>query len=233
MFFMCFACFIDRFVNFRKVSFSFSKVTSQYKKEEYISSVEINFQISCKFIFRDIHVCILSIRCFLCVLHVLLTDSSIFARFHWVSVKSNIPVQERRIHFQSSDQFSNLQLVYFQRYTRLYPVNTTFFVCFACFIDRFVNFRKVSFSFSKSNIIVQERRIHFQCRDQFSNLQLVYFQRYTRLYPVNTMFFMCFACFIDRFVNFRKVSFSFSKVTSQYKKEEYISSVEINFQISC
>ena len=105
--------------------------------------------------------------------------------------------------FQCSDQFSNLQLVYFQRYTRLYPVNTMFFMCFACFIDRFVNFRKVSFSFSKSNIPIQERRIHFQCNDQFSNLQLFYFQRYTRIYLVNTMFFMCFACFIDRFVNFR------------------------------
>ena len=46
------------------------------------------------------------------------------------------------------------------------------------------------------------------------------------------MFFMYFACFIDRFVNFRKVSLSFSKVTSQYKKEEYISSVVINFEIS-
>ena len=87
MFFVCFACFIDRFVNFRQVSLSFSKVTSQCKKEEYISSLVTNFKISSWFVFRDIHVCILSIRCFLCVLHVLLTDSSIFARFHWVSVK--------------------------------------------------------------------------------------------------------------------------------------------------
>ena len=117
------------------------KVTSQYKKEENISSVVTHFQIPSRFIFRDIYVCILSIRCFLFVLHVLLTDSSIFARFHWVSVKSDISVQERRIHFQSRHQFSNLQLVYFQRYTRLYPVNTMFFMCFACFIDRFVNFR--------------------------------------------------------------------------------------------
>ena len=116
------------------------KVTSQCKKEEYISSLVTNVQISRWFIFRDIHVCILSIQCFLCVLHVLLTDSSIFARFHWVSVKY-IRVQERRIHFKFSDQFSNLQLVYFQRYTRLYPVNAMFFVCFACFSHKFVNFR--------------------------------------------------------------------------------------------
>ena len=66
---------------------SFSKSTSQYKKEEYISSLVTNFQISSLFIFGDIHVCILSIRCFLCVLHVLLKASSIFAKFHWVSVK--------------------------------------------------------------------------------------------------------------------------------------------------
>ena len=70
------------------------KVTSLYKKEEYISSLVTNFQISSCFIFRDIHVCILSIRCFLCVLHVLLTDSSIFARFH--SVSRRITSQEKK-----------------------------------------------------------------------------------------------------------------------------------------
>ena len=141
----CFLCVLHVLLTYSSIFCRFYwvsvKVTSQYKKEEYISSLVTNFQISSWFIFRDIHVCILSIRCFLCVLHVLLTDSSIFARFHWVSVKSNIPVQERRIHFQSSDPFSNLQLVYFQRYTRLYLVNTMFFMCFACFIDIFVNFR--------------------------------------------------------------------------------------------
>ena len=140
----CFLCVLHVLVTnssiFARFHWVSVKVTSQCKKEEYISSLVINFQISSWFVFRDIHVCILSIRCFLCVLHVLLTDSSIFARFHWVSVKY-IRVQERRIHFKFSDQFSNLQLVCFQRYTRLYPVNTMFFVCFACFIDRFVNFR--------------------------------------------------------------------------------------------
>ena len=70
------------------------KVTSLYKKEEYISSLVTNFQISSCFIFRDIHVCILSIRCFLCVLHVLLTDSSIFSRFH--SVSRRITSQEKK-----------------------------------------------------------------------------------------------------------------------------------------
>ena len=87
----CFLCVLhvllthsSIFARFHSVS---RRITSQEKKEEYISSVLTNFQISSYSIFRDIHVCILSIRCFLCVLHVLLTDSSIFAKFHWVSVK--------------------------------------------------------------------------------------------------------------------------------------------------
>ena len=87
----CFLCVLhvlvtnsSIFARFHAVS---RRITSQEKKEEYISSIVTNFQISSWFVFRDIHVCILSIQCFLCVLHVLLTDSSIFARFHWVSVK--------------------------------------------------------------------------------------------------------------------------------------------------
>ena len=46
------------------------------------------------------------------------------------------------------------------------------------------------------------------------------------------MFFMCFACFIDRFVNFRKVSFSFNKSNIPVQERKYISSVMTNFQIS-
>ena len=80
-------------------------------------------------------------------------------------MKSYISIQERRIHFQCSEQFSNLQLGYFKKYLRLYPVNTMFFVSFVRFIEGFVDFRVVPLSFKKSYISIQERRIHFQCSE--------------------------------------------------------------------
>ena len=86
-----------------------------------------------------------------------------------------------------------------------------FFVCFVRFVDRFVEFRDVLLSIKKSYVSLQERRTHFQCSEQFSNLQLVYFKRYLRLLPFNTMFFVCFVRFVDRFVEFRDVLLCFMK----------------------
>ena len=146
------------------------KVTSQYKKEEYISSLMTHFQISSWFIFRDIHVCILSIRCFLCVLHVLLTDSSIFASFHWVSVKVTS-------QYKKEEYISSLMT-------------------------------------------------HFQISSWFIFRDI----------HVCILSIRCFLCVLyvlltdsSIFARFHWVSV---KVTSQYKKEEHISSLVTNFQIS-
>ena len=121
MYFVCFVCFSDRFFDFRVVPLSFGKVTSQYKKEEYTSSLVTNFQISSWFIFRDIHVCILSIRCFLCVLHVLLTVSSIFSRFH--SASRRITSQEKK------DEYISVQWPIFKSSASLFSEIYTFVSC--------------------------------------------------------------------------------------------------------
>ena len=146
------------------------KLTSQYKKEEYISNLVTHFQISNRFIFRDIYVCILSIRCFLCVLHVLLTDSSIFARFHWVSVevtskyKKEEYISSLETHFQISSRF-----IFRDIYVCILSIR-----CFLCVL----------------HVLLTDSSI---------------------------------------FARFHWVSV---EVTSKYKKEEYISSLETHFQIS-
>ena len=132
----------------------FSVVTSTTKK---------NFQISSCFIFRDIHVCILSIRCFLCVLHVLLTDSSIFARFH--SVSRIITSQEKKEEYISVLTNFQISSVYF-----------------CMFYWQIRQFSLGSIQFQEELHLRKRKKNTFQCSDQFSNLQLVYFQRYTRLY---------------------------------------------------
>ena len=76
------------------------------------------------------------------------------------------------------------------------------FYVFCMFYWQIRQFSLGSIQFQEELHLRKRKKNTFQCSDQFSNLQLVYFQRYTRLYPVNMMFFVYFACFIDRFVNF-------------------------------
>ena len=100
-----------------------------HKKEEYIFSILTNFQISDSFVSE---LCTLNHvnTMYLNVLHDIVTDSSIFQcvpaglnKIHLCTRKKNT-----FLHF---DQFSDLQLALFLSYTRLNPVNTMYFECFA------------------------------------------------------------------------------------------------------
>ena len=220
--FCVFRVFIDRFVDFCVVPLSFSKSTSQYNKEEYISSLVTNFQISSCIIFRDIHVCILSIRCFLCVLHVLLTDSSIFARFH--SVSRRITSQEKKEEY-------------------IYSVVTNFQIS-SCFIFRDIHVCMLSIRcflcvlhvlLTDSSIFARfhsvSRRITFQeKKEEYIYSVVTNFQSSSKFtfrdIHVCILSIWCFLCILhvlltdsSIFSRFHLVS---RRITSQEKKEEYI-----------
>ena len=77
------------------------------------------------------------------------------------------------------------------------------FYVFCMFYWQIRQFSLGSIQFQEELHLSKERRIHFQFSDQFLNLQLVYFQRYTRLYPVNTMFYWQIRQFSLGFIEFQ------------------------------
>ena len=125
---------------------------------------------------------------FLCVLHVLLTDSSIFARFHWVSVK--VTSQWRK-----KNTFT-VFWAYFKPSASLFSEIHTFVSCqydvFWVFCMLVTNSSIFAwFHWVSIKVTSQLRKKNtYKCSDWFSNLQLVYFQRYTRLY----LTIRCFLC---------------------------------------
>ena len=62
-----FSCYCARFVIFDCVPVVYKKNPSLYKKDESFTNILHNFQISNMTSFWDIHVCILTLRCILCV----------------------------------------------------------------------------------------------------------------------------------------------------------------------
>ena len=130
-----------------------------------------------------------------------------------------IRVQERRIHFQSSHQFWKSPASLF---SEIYTFVSCQYDVFCVFCTFYWQIRQLSLGyiqFQEELHISKERRIHFQCSDQFSNLQLVYFQRYTRLYPVNAMFFVCFACLVTNSSIFARFHWVSVKVHPSTKKK--------------
>ena len=97
-----FSCYCARFVIFDCVPVVYKKNPSLYKKDESFTNILHNFQISNMTSFWDIHVCILTLRCILCVFFMLLCSIRHFwLRSSCIQEKS-FSIQERWILYQHS-----------------------------------------------------------------------------------------------------------------------------------
>ena len=66
-----------------------------------------------------------------------------------------------------------------------------------------------SIQFQEELHLKKRKKNTFQCSDQFSNLQLVYFQRYARLYLVKYDVFYVFCMFYWKIRQFSRISIEF------------------------
>ena len=76
------------------------------------------------------------------------------------------------------------------------------FYVFCMFYWQIRQFSLGSIQFQEELHLRERKKNTFEFGDPFSNLQLVYFQRYTRLYPVDTMFYWQIRQFSLGFIEF-------------------------------
>ena len=94
------------------------------------------------------------------------------------------------------------------------------FYVFCMFYWQIRQFALGSIQFQEELHLRKRKKNTFQCSDQFSYLQLVYFQRYTRLYPVNMMFFCVFCMFYWQILQFSLGSIQFQEELHLSKRKK-------------